>query len=90
MSLTQVRPPEQQREKKSRFWPQRGMKIGAGALGGAVLLVLGYLAALVVALGPVTAYRMMTNLNSDINTYKIFPTRTIAEADRFPPCSREA
>ena len=78
MSLTQVRPPEQQREKKSRFWPQRGMKIGAGALGGAVLLVLGYLAALVVALGPVTAYRMMTNLNSDINTYKIFPTRTIA------------
>jgi CubicO group peptidase (beta-lactamase class C family) len=40
--------------------------------------VLGYLAALVFALGPVTAYRMMTNQNSNITTYKIFPARTIA------------
>ena len=61
-----------------------------GVLGGAVLLVLGYLAALVIALGPVTAYRMMTNLNSNINTYKIFPARTIARSgpvSTLPPGS---
>ncbi|MGO8948223.1 MAG: serine hydrolase domain-containing protein [Ktedonobacterales bacterium] len=78
MSQTSVRTPQQSQQQKSRFWPKRGLKIGIGILGSAVLLVLAYAAALVIVLGPVTAYRMMTNLNSNIYTYKIFPARTIA------------
>src|SRR6266567_9119648 len=75
MNHKSVQPPQQ---KKKRFWTKRGMKIGGGLLVVAVLLVLSYVAALAIAIGPVTAYRMLTNLNSNIYTYKIFPQRAIA------------
>ena len=75
MSQTSVRTPQQN---KKRFWAKRGMKIGGGLLGLAVLLVLSYLAALFIATGPVTAYRMMTTGDSTIDTYTIFPHRAIA------------
>jgi CubicO group peptidase (beta-lactamase class C family) len=75
MNQKRVQPPQQ---KKKRFWTKRGMKIGGGLLVVAVLLVLSYVAALAIAIGPVTAYRMLTNLNSNIDTYKIFPQRAIA------------
>ncbi|MGZ6391084.1 MAG: serine hydrolase domain-containing protein, partial [Ktedonobacterales bacterium] len=82
MSQTSVRPLEQhkQQKQKSRLWPQRGVKIGAGVLGSALLLVLSYLLAMVIALGPVTAYRMETNGDSNFQTFKIFPQRPIARA----------
>ena len=44
----------------------------------AVLLVLSYVAAELIYLDPVTAYRIETNGDSNINTYKIFPQRAIA------------
>jgi len=47
-------------------------------LGVAVLLVLSYYAALVIYLGPATYYRILTNGDSNIDTYKIFPQRAIA------------
>jgi CubicO group peptidase (beta-lactamase class C family) len=70
-----VQPPKPQ---KKRSWAKRGIKIGAGVLVIAVLLVLSYVAALAIDIGPVTTYRMLTNLDSNITTYKIFPYRTIA------------
>ena len=69
-------------QEQKRFWHmrgvKRGMKIGGGVLGSALLLLLTYAVALMVALGPVTSYRMMTNLDSNFQTYKIFPQRPIA------------
>ncbi len=75
MSQKNVRTSQQQ---KKRLWAKRGMKMGAGLLGLAVLLVLSYVAALMIAMGPETAYRMLTNGDSTIDTYKMFPYRTIA------------
>src|SRR5215467_5512225 len=69
-----VQPPQQ----KKRLWTKRGIKIGGGSLVVLVLLLLSYVAAVAVAIGPVTAYRMLTNLDSNIYTYKIFPQRAIA------------
>lgn len=69
-----VQPPKPQK----RRWAKRGIKIGAGVLVIAVLLVLSYVAAAVIYLDPVTAYRMQTSGDSNIYTYQIFPQRAIA------------
>jgi hypothetical protein len=74
MNEKSMQPPQQ----KKHLWIKRGLKIG-GVL--AVLLVLGYIgyfAALAIDIGPVTAYRIETSGDSNINTYKIFPQRAIA------------
>jgi len=62
---------------QKRLWAKRGIKIGAGVLVIAVLLVLSYYAALVIYLGPVTYYRILTNGDSTIYTYNIFPQRPL-------------
>ena len=59
-------------------WAKRGIRIGAGFLAIVVLLLLSYVAALAIDIGPVTAYRMLTSGDSNINTYKIFPQRAVA------------
>ena len=74
MNQKSVQPPQQ----KKHLWIKRGIKIGGGLLVLAVLLVLSYIAALAIAVGPVTAYRIETSGDSNINTYKIFPQRAIA------------
>ncbi len=75
MNQKSVQTPQQN---KKRFWTKRGMKIGGGLLVVAVLLVLSYIAALAIDIGPVTAYRMLTSGDTNIYTYKIFPQRAIA------------
>jgi CubicO group peptidase (beta-lactamase class C family) len=75
MNQNGMQPPQQ---KKQRWWSKRGMKIGGGFLVMVVLLVLSYIAAVAIAIGPITAYRMLTSLDSNIYTYKIFPQRAIA------------
>jgi len=74
MSQRSVRIPQQ----KKRWWAKWGLKMSAGLLGLVVLLVLSYLAALMIDMGPETAYRMITNGDSTPDTYKIFPYWTIA------------
>jgi CubicO group peptidase (beta-lactamase class C family) len=74
MNQTSVKPPQQ----KNRLWAKRGIKMSAGVLVIAVLLVIGYFAAEVIYLDPVTAYRIETSGGSNIDTYKIFPQRAIA------------
>ncbi len=74
MNQKSVQPPQQ----KKHLWTKRGIKIGGGLLVLVVLLVLSYFAALAIAIGPVTAYRIETSGDSNINTYKIFPQRAIA------------
>ncbi len=65
-------------KQEKRFWQRRGAKIGVGVLGSAALLVVTYVVALMISIGPVTTARMLTNGNSTISTYKIFPQRPIA------------
>ena len=67
-------------QQQQRLWAKKAMKIGGGLLGLAVLLVLSYLAALAIAIRPVTAYRMLTSGDSNIDTFKIFPQRAIETA----------
>ena len=64
--------------KKQQVWAIQGLKLIAILLGMAALLGIGYYAARVIFLDPVTAYRMQTSGDSNINTYKIFPQRPIA------------
>ncbi len=73
MTQKAARPPQRQ-----RLWERRGIKIGAGFLAMALLLVVSYFTALAIYLDPVTAYRMVTSGDSNINTYKIFPQRAVA------------
>jgi hypothetical protein len=61
------------RQSRKRFWTRRGAKMGVGLLAFFVLLVLGYVAAVLVVVGPVTAYRIAVNRNSTVETFKIFP-----------------
>jgi CubicO group peptidase (beta-lactamase class C family) len=75
MSKRSVQIPQQGTQ---RLWTRRGIKVGGGVIAFAVLLVLSYIAALLIVLGPVTAYRIATSGDSNINTYKIFPQRAIA------------
>ncbi len=74
MNHKRVQPPQQ----KKRLWAKRGIKIGAGVLVVAVLLVIGYYAAEVIYLDPVTFSRIETSGDSNIYTYQIFPQRAIA------------
>ena len=74
MNKPSVKPPQQ----KKRRWAKRGIKMSAGVLVLAVLLVIGYFAAEVIYLDPVTAYRIETSGGSNIYTFKIFPQRAIA------------
>jgi hypothetical protein len=62
-------------------WPRKKTKIYAGGGLTVLLFVLSYVTALIVATGPVTTYRMLTNGDSTIETFKIFPYRTIATAE---------
>src|SRR5690348_15025137 len=61
-----------------RFWQRRGTKIGGLFLGSALLFVLSYVLAAMIAIGPITAFRMATNGDSNFHTFKIFPQRPIA------------
>ncbi len=63
---------------KLHSWAIRGLKLVGCLLGLAALLVVGYFAAEVVYLGPVTAYRIETTGDTNIYTYKIFPQRPVA------------
>lgn len=63
---------------KKRVWLRRGTKIGGGVLGTALVLVVSYLAVAAIALGPVTAYRLYTNGDSNFQTFRIFPQRPVA------------
>jgi CubicO group peptidase (beta-lactamase class C family) len=70
-----VRPPQQSNK---RFWRRRGTKIGGGLLGSALFLVLSYIVAVMIAVGPVTTFRLAAHGGSNIYTYAIFPQRPIA------------
>jgi CubicO group peptidase (beta-lactamase class C family) len=75
---------------KKRFWSKkRLMQISWGTLGSALFIVLSYFVALIIALGPVTAYRMVTNGDSNVNTYKIFPQRVIARGGPISTLKQE-
>src|SRR5271157_2204642 len=74
MNQKPVQPPKPQKH----GWTKRGIKIGAGFLVIVVLLLLSYVAALAIDIGPVTAYRMLSSGDSNIYTYKIFPQRAVA------------
>ena len=54
------------------------IKIIAGLLGLGALVVVGYVAAIAIVMGPVVAYREITNGDSSITTWKIFPQRPVA------------
>jgi CubicO group peptidase (beta-lactamase class C family) len=69
---------EKRQQNKQRLRSRRGIRIGGGLLGLAVIILLVYVVALALVIGPVTAYRVLTSGDSNINTFKIFPQRPIA------------
>jgi CubicO group peptidase (beta-lactamase class C family) len=69
---------DKRQKEKQRSWAKRGLRIAGGLLGLAVLLVISYFAAAAIAIGPVTEYRMASDGDSNIYSYKIFPQRLIA------------